>query len=118
LQGKLIPILGTWHPFKQGHSLLWCLAAKSFLKGLFQCICPGDGFYLKAKLRQQQTYFTYIRLAYPEFKDALTEAIATRAGNATSQALLLNLQTMCEVLIPLVSLCSVRYVYMMPRSVK
>jgi hypothetical protein len=104
LQGRIVPILGTWHISKQIHAVVWAVASKSFMQGLFKALCPGATFFNKGvKLRTIMTYFTYIRLSYPRFKKQLDEAIQNRHVQDVQLVHLANLRTLIEVMIPIVS---------------
>ena len=73
--------LGTWHPYKQANVLVWQHFAQRWLGPLVNYIDPGSNFSKKSKLHTISTWLTYIRIAYPLFKDQLESAIVTASDN-------------------------------------
>jgi len=71
----MVVTLGTWHPFKQANHVLWKQWSKRIFAPLFHDLIPNARFFLKPKLATISTFLTYIRFAYPKFRDELEEAI-------------------------------------------
>lgn len=104
LEGRLVPMLGTWHIIKQGHAVVWHMGSKAFFQPYFASLIPGAKFFNKGiKLRTQMTYFAFIRLAYPHFRAQLQAAIQNVHVAAAQKVHLRNLQTLIEVFMPIVS---------------
>jgi len=102
------PTLGLWHSYKQGNIEVFRLYQQDILMGLHFKMTPGQPFYLqKKKLSPILMMLSWIRLAYPSFRDDLKSAITDmEANNSTSRAgyrHLKNIEFLCEWFIPVVS---------------
>ena len=101
------PSLGMWHSYKQGNIEIFRLYSNDLLMGLHFRMTPGQPFYLKKKkLSPILMIFSWIRLAYPKFRDELMSTIASmEEDNSTSRAgyrHLKNIEFLCEWYIPVV----------------
>ena len=98
--------LGIWHPFKQANSVVWSHWGARFLAPYFNHLIPNSNFSASARLVTIVTYFTYIRLALPDFAAELHAGIKTRQLPAKSLILayLLDLRDLLFFAIPVVSL--------------
>ena len=74
MRSWLTVTLGTWHPYKQATQVVWKHWSKRVFAPLFHDLIPNANFNPNAKLATVATFFTYVRLAYPHFKDQLTAA--------------------------------------------
>ena len=92
--------LGTWHVYKMATVLVWRLAAADFIAPLFHVLFPRAPFKESPRLSVAARILSLIRLAYPSFKKELTEAIQTTPKSTSEYNHLLNLQYLCEWLIP------------------
>ena len=98
--------MGWWHCYKQANIAVWKFASAHFLGPMFHSLIPRHGFKKSPKLISIVTYFSYIRLAYPTFKDQLMRAILNPYVSNNNMRHLKNLRTLCEYFIPTVSLFS------------
>ena len=106
MRSWMVLTLGTWHPYKQANKLIWLHWDKRIFAPLFHDLIPQSNFFQGARLVTQATYLTYVRLAYPSFKNELKEAIAScEEGGVRRVELshLKDLQRLCEFFIPVVS---------------
>ena len=104
------PTLGLWHSYKQGNIEVFRLYSNDILMGLHFRMTPGQPFYLKKKkLSPILMILSWIRLAYPRFREDLMSAIASmEADNSTARAgyrHLKNIKFLCEWYIPVVRRC-------------
>jgi hypothetical protein len=99
---RVVLTLGYWHTYKQANFLVYAAFAKSFMAGCFHTLFPNIPFWPKPRhLSTIITMLTYIRLAYPAFKERLADALTLEIGTAQTQHLI-NLQVLCEFYIPVV----------------
>jgi hypothetical protein len=99
---RTVITLGYWHSYKQANFLVYKAFAKSFMAGCFPSLFPNIPFFPKPRhLSSIVTLLTYIRLAYPTFRDALATALSGDVG-AAQRKHLENLQALCEFYIPVV----------------
>jgi len=102
------PTLGAWHSYKQANAIVFRMFQRDFFAQLHFTMFPGQPFFFaQKKLSKNVVLFSWIRLAYPSFRGKLTAALqAMESGNSNAKAgyrHLLNLQFLCEWLIPVVS---------------
>ena len=102
------PTLGALHSYKQANAIVFRMFQRDFFAQLHFTMFPGQPFFFaQKKLSKNVVLFSWIRLAYPSFRGKLTAALqAMESGNSSAKAgyrHLLNLQFLCEWLIPVVS---------------
>jgi hypothetical protein len=95
--------LGLWHTYKHISLLTWRKFGPSVLAGLWHNLWPDSIFFKKPRLQSVTEIFTYLRLAYPSFKDQLQKAIDDDKTNLQSRICLQNIKDLCEYYIPVVS---------------
>jgi len=93
--------LGTWHIYKHCSLLVWRKFADVFLAGLFHCLFPGSCFFTKPRLPTVTHVFVLLRMAYPSFRDELSQALYD-IDPGKEKRCLLNLQGLCQYFIPVV----------------
>ena len=98
-QGSCI-VLGNWHVYKMATTLLWRLAGADFIAPFFHSLFPRAAFRSNPRLTIAARILSLIRLAYPSFKEDLHDAIQTATKTSSQYIHLLNLQYLCEWLIP------------------
>ena len=108
----LAPTLGMWHSYKQANIEVLRLYMNEFFAGLHFKMTPGQPLYLTSKkLSPILMQFSWVRLAYPAFRDQLKAALLhMETVNSTSKAgyrHLKNLEFLCDWFIPVVSICVV-----------
>jgi hypothetical protein len=109
LQPCLVPILGTWHPYKHACGVLW-RNIYQFMGPLFHNVHPGNKFFYSMKKLTKLTYWlTVVRLSLPDWIDEMEELLANenwRCKNPTNMKLhtyLSNFHTAVTYFLPLVS---------------
>ena len=120
-------MFGYWHAYSYAHVALWAEFRATFLADAFWAIFPDQKLLRRPPLLQSSTFFTWIRLAYPEFRDVLRERIREQANAMVNYDIelvhsietgrvpisknnpfrpqlirLLNLQTLMEFCIPVI----------------
>jgi hypothetical protein len=99
---RTVLTLGYWHSYKQANFLVYKAYATSFMAGCFHTLFPNIPLFPKPRhLSSVVTLLSYIRLAYPTFRDALATALSGDLGYAERKHLE-NLQVLCEFYIPVV----------------
>ena len=68
MRKQLIPVLGTWHPFKVATERIWLTYLNIFWAPALHAISPVLKLSKKQSLRKLTTFFTQLRLAFPLFK--------------------------------------------------
>ena len=101
------PTLGAWHSYKQANAIIFRMFQSEFFVQLHFEMFPGQPFFFgQKKLTKNVVLFSWIRLAYPSFKEKLSAAIKhmeeTNSGSKAGYRHLLNLKFLCEWLIPVV----------------
>ena len=95
--------LAWWHNHKWATRQIVRVFGSDFIVPLFHHLFPEKGFVLdKIKHSALTTYITYIRVAYPKFKNELSVAVRRLDLNTHQKSILTNLQDMCEFFIPVV----------------
>src|SRR5215470_16597730 len=102
LQPWLVPLLGTWHIYKQASLQVYRAALRHFLSGLFHVLFPQRKVYAKPKLVQITNVLSLVRLSYPSWADDLKQALGNHKVKAVETKHLLNLQVLVGWLIPVV----------------
>lgn len=95
--------LAWWHNYKWACKKVFEVFGNDFIAGLFHTLFPSVNFNMKFMSHTSiNTYLTYIRLAYPSFRDQLAAALQNVDLPISSKTVLLNLQSLCEFFIPAV----------------
>ena len=95
--------LAWWHSYKWATKELIRVFTSDFIAPLFHHLWPQREFNAKKISHPANTtYLTYIRLAYPRFRNDLEAAVAQPGQNARQKALLTNLTDLCQFFIPVV----------------
>jgi hypothetical protein len=77
--------------------------ANDFIAPMFHFMFPTREYSVKKQRHTaNMVYLSYIRLAYPSFKDQLNTALADQTMDPRKKVLLKNLQSLCEYFIPAV----------------
>ena len=98
---------GTWHAYKQVCSVIWDHWSERVFGPLFHHLIPNANFRRTARLSSIATFMTYIRLAYPSFKNQLrTATLYHKCRSASNDKVALShlrdLRKLCEFFIPVV----------------
>jgi hypothetical protein len=95
--------LAWWHSYKWCSKRIIQVFASDFFGPMFHHLFPHTDFHPdKMSHTAITTYLSYVRLAYPAFKNRLVGAMS-RSGLTERQACLLqNLSDLCEYFIPVV----------------
>jgi len=106
----LLPILGTWHPYKHA-CIVWWRNLYNFIGPLFLSMHPGNLFFKNESSLAKITYWsTLIRLSLPSWlpkMNALLNDATWRFKNTKHQKLFIylsNLKTAVTYFLPLVRL--------------
>ena len=92
--------LAWWHSFKWATKMIMRVFATDFIAPLFHELFPFNEFSVdKMGLPSQTCILTYIRLAYPSFRDQLSQTRNRGDLSIRNQALLDNLFHLCEFFI-------------------
>ena len=96
--------LGTWHIYKQANTVVWSHWASRVFAPLFHELIPEANFTKTAKLTTIATFLTYVRLAYPHFRQQLDDAIAStfERKDLVAGSHLRDLKKLCQFFIPVV----------------
>ena len=98
--------LGTWHCYKQACTVVWAHWGPRVFAPLFHEIISDANFNSKARLSSIARFFTYVRLAYPSFRDELTETLRSLTAmgvDRTGISQLRDLKKLIEFFVPVVS---------------
>ena len=96
--------LAWWHSYKWATKKILQVFACDFFGPLFHHLFPLRNFRPQSSsLSSNATLLTYVRLAYPEFKKDLNDALAMRTISVEQRVLLQNLSDLCTFFIPVVS---------------
>ena len=95
--------LAWWHSYKWATKEIVKVFSSDFIAPWFHHLWP-DREFSGAKISHpaNSTYLSYIRLAYPEFRVQLEEALARPALTDRQRTLLTNLTDLCQFFIPVV----------------
>lgn len=77
IRHDLFLVLGPWHTYQHAHRLIWQEFRQTFLAPAFFSVCPGKVLFFAPKLQESSTFLSWLRLAYPDFRDELLQAVAT-----------------------------------------
>ena len=77
LRHDLFLVFGLWHPYHYSHIALWHEFRFSFLGPAYFLLFPDHKLMNRPKLTQSATFFMWLRMSYPRFKEKLLAAIAT-----------------------------------------
>lgn len=95
--------LAWWHTYKWCSKRIVQVFDADFFGPLFHHLFPRREFCSdKLKLPAVTTYLSYVRLAYPLFKEKLTTALGKPYLTERQRCLLQNLSDLCEYFIPVV----------------
>ena len=95
--------LAWWHTYKWCTKKIMQVFANDIIAPLFHHLFPGKKYAPKIMSHSANTtYLSYIRLAYPHFQQALSNALVNHNLNTKQLGLLHNLQDLCEYFIPTV----------------
>lgn len=96
--------LAWWHNYKWACFRIMTVFGSDFIGSCFHSLFPDRAFDVqKMSLSSVSTIMSYIRLAYPQFKDDLSNALQDNPS-IRSRQILVNLQLMMEFFIPVVIL--------------
>jgi hypothetical protein len=103
--------MGSWHSYKQANIQVFRMFRYMFLGQLhFEMFPTQPWFANQQKLPKLVLRFSWIRLAYPQFRQQLKDAIVTMSRLQETKKAgfvhLKNLEFMCEWCIPLVFYCT------------
>jgi hypothetical protein len=95
--------LAWWHSYKWATKRIMVVYATDFIAPLFHYLFPDRQFDpMKSSHSASTTILSYIRLAYPRFKDSLQQALGVATISVRQRTILQNLQHLCEFFIPVV----------------
>ena len=75
IRHDLFLVFGYWHAYSYAHIALWKEFRSTFLADAFWAIFPEQKLLRRPPLVQSSTFFTWIRLAYPTFREPLQESV-------------------------------------------
>jgi hypothetical protein len=97
--------LAWWHSYKWATTKIMQVFGKDIIGPMFHHLFPNKEFSVaKMKLPALTTYLTFIRLAYPAFKEQLHTATGRADLTVRQQTVLQNMTDLVEFFIPVVSL--------------
>ena len=95
--------LAWLHSYKWATKRIMIVYASDFIAPLFHYLWPARQFDpTKFSHTSATTILSYIRLAYPGFKNSLLEHLANPIITVRQRTILQNLQHLCEFFIPVV----------------
>ena len=68
--------LGFWHPYLYAHVAIWNEFRHTFLAPAFFLLFPNQTLLRRPRLSHSSTFFTWLRLAYPEIRPLLSAALS------------------------------------------
>ena len=71
MRHDLFLMLGFWHPYNYAHIALWTEFRSTFLAPAFFSLFPTHKLLRRPPLVQSAAFLTWLRLAYPTFRDQL-----------------------------------------------
>jgi len=77
IRHDLFLIFGFWHAYHYAYVALWDEFRVTFLAKAFWLLYPSNTLMRRPKNTQSSTFFTWLRLAYPSFREKLVASIAT-----------------------------------------
>ena len=97
--------LAWWHNYKWATKRLLIVFNLDFIAPFFHFLYPSKQFdVMKISHTSATTYLSYIRLAYPRFRNNLKTALDDPVLLPRQRAILQNLFDLCEFFIPVVSI--------------
>lgn len=81
VRNDLFLCFGLWHAYHYAHITVWDTFRSTFLAPAFFAVFPDAKLMSRPKLTQSSTFFTWLRLAYPSFRQTLSDAV--RAAKET-----------------------------------
>jgi hypothetical protein len=95
--------LAWWHNYKWCTKKIMEVFADDFMAGLFHTLFPAHKFIVKYMSHTTiSTYLSYVRLAFPSFRDQLNTAMNDVSITGQYKVVLTNLFYLCEYFIPVV----------------
>lgn len=95
--------LAWWHSFKWATAKIMVVFGKDIIAPMFHHLFPTSEYApAKMKLPAMTTYLSYIRLAYPSFRQQLLDLRARGDLSDRQEIWLDNLKDLCEYFIPVV----------------
>src|SRR4029079_15420593 len=67
---------GFWHPYSYGTVAVWNTFRETFIGPAFFHLFPSQKLLRRPKLLQCSTFFTWLRLCYPAFREFLKESLS------------------------------------------
>ena len=96
--------LAWWHSYKWATAKIMVVFGKDFIGPMFHQLFPTREYApTKMKLPAMTTYLSYIRLAYPHFREKLLTLLDRGDLSARQQTFLTNMKDLCEFFIPVVT---------------
>ena len=77
MRHDLFLVFGFWHAYQYAHIALWNEFRHTFLAPAFFTLFPVEKLMQRPRLSQSSTFFTWLRMSYPSFRDALRTARRT-----------------------------------------
>ena len=77
IRHDLFLIFGFWHAYHYAHVALWDEFRSTYLAAAFWSLYPSEKIMRRPKHSQSSTFFMWLRLAYPSFRDKLKAARLT-----------------------------------------
>ena len=97
--------LGLWHIYKQASVLLWREYGRTvFAPLLHRLMCTAH--YTRSPLAMVTRYMTFIRIAYPDFRDDYLDVITNENLRSDQLHIALDVLDLCELWIPVVAASS------------
>ena len=75
IRHDLFLVLGLWHTYAHSHRLAWAEFRSTFLGCAFFSLFPTETLLFQPKLQQSVTFFLWLRLSYPGFRNELQAAV-------------------------------------------
>ncbi len=76
VRNDLFLCFGFWHLYHYGHIAVWHEFRATFLAPAFFALFPESKLLRRPKLTQSTTFFSWLRFAYPHFRDELAHQIS------------------------------------------
>ena len=95
--------LAWWHSYKWATKYIMKVFSTDFIAPYLHFMFPSRTLNIEAMQHTNHvTYLTYIRLAYPSFKEELAIAMSRPGLTVKQRSMLRNLRDLCEYFIPVV----------------
>ena len=98
--------LGTWHPYKQANTVIWCHWGPRIFAPLFNDLVNDANFKKKARPATLAKFLTCVRLAYPFFRaklDAASAQVQRLNAGRVAVSHLRDLKKLLQFFIPVVT---------------